>query len=67
MEDSRYFAEIYEVLVVTEAIHGHVLAGADGITIRRAAIEAGMETLRSDGNDKVLDGITTVEEVLAAT
>jgi type II secretory ATPase GspE/PulE/Tfp pilus assembly ATPase PilB-like protein len=32
--------------------------------IKQAAIDAGMLTLRADGWRKVLDGITTVDEVL---
>ncbi len=37
------------------------------MTIKRAAISQGMDTMRDDGARKVLRGLTTVEEVLAAT
>jgi type II secretory ATPase GspE/PulE/Tfp pilus assembly ATPase PilB-like protein len=35
--------------------------------IKQAAIRNGMETLRMDGWNKVLSGITTIEEVLRVT
>jgi len=35
--------------------------------IRKAACEAGMETLRENGLKKVMKGITTIEEVLRET
>ncbi len=44
-----------------------VLKNADAQTIKRAAMEQGMDSLRDDGARKVLAGLTTVEEVLAAT
>jgi len=39
----------------------------DAATIRRAAVESGMLTLRDDGAEKVLAGLTTVEEVVRVT
>jgi general secretion pathway protein E len=48
-------------------VRGLALKSADSVTIRRAAIEEGMDTLRDDGARKVLEGTTTIEEVLAAT
>ena len=35
--------------------------------VKKAARQAGMRTLREDGWTKVLDGITTVDEVLRVT
>jgi general secretion pathway protein E len=58
---------IYELLLVTDVVRGLALKSADSVTIRRAAIEEGMDTLRDDGARKVLEGLTTIEEVLAAT
>jgi general secretion pathway protein E len=43
------------------------LAKADAQTIKRAAMSQGMDTMRDDGARKVLEGRTTVEEVVAAT
>ena len=58
---------IYELLVLEDVVAGHVLAKADAQTIKRAAISQGMDTMRDDGARKVLEGRTTVEEVVAAT
>jgi general secretion pathway protein E len=44
-----------------------ILRKADSQAIKRMAQEMGMDTLRDDGARKVLAGMTTVEEVLAAT
>lgn len=55
---------IYEVLPVTEKISHLVLQHPDSTTIEKAAIEEGMITMKQDGYVKVLQGITTIEEVL---
>jgi general secretion pathway protein E len=44
-----------------------ILKNADAQALKRAAMEQGMDSLRDDGARKVLTGLTTVEEVLAAT
>ena len=56
-----------EMLEMTQAIRNLVLNGADGDTIRQTAIELGMVTLRQNGIQKVVDGVTTIEEVMRAT
>jgi general secretion pathway protein E len=58
---------IHELLVVDDEIRGLVMKNADAASIRRAATARGMNTLREDGADKVLDGITTIQEVLRVT
>jgi len=58
---------IYELLIMDDAVGPLVLKNADAQTIKRAAIIQGMDSLRDDGARKVLLGLTTVEEVLAAT
>jgi general secretion pathway protein E len=58
---------IYELMLMDEAIAPLVLKAADAQTIKRRAIEYGMDTMRDDGARKVLRGMTSVEEVLAAT
>ena len=40
---------------------------ADAATMKRAAVAAGMRTLRGDGAGKVLAGITSIEEVMLVT
>jgi general secretion pathway protein E len=58
---------IHELLVVDDEIRGLVMKSADAAALRRAATARGMTTLREDGADKVLQGLTTVEEVLRVT
>jgi general secretion pathway protein E len=58
---------IYELLMADEAVGELVLKSADAQTIKRTALHRGMNTLRDDGARKALLGLTTVEEVVAAT
>ncbi len=58
---------IYELLLMDDVVGPLVLRNADAQTIKRAAIEVGMDSLRDDGARKVLSGMTSVEEVLLAT
>ncbi|HEY1692452.1 MAG TPA: ATPase, T2SS/T4P/T4SS family [Polyangiaceae bacterium] len=58
---------IYELLLVDDAVGPLILRKADAQALKRTAQEMGMDTLRDDGARKVLAGMTTVEEVLAAT
>ncbi len=54
---------IYELLLMNEEMRHLVLNTADANEIRKQGIKYGMITLRRDGADKVLQGITTIEEV----
>ncbi len=58
---------IYELMMIEDSVGALILKNADAQSIKRAAIDQGMDTLRDDGARKVLMGVTTVEEVLAAT
>jgi general secretion pathway protein E len=58
---------IHELLVVDDEIRTLVMKQADAAAIRRAATARGMTTLREDGADKVVAGMTTIEEVLRVT
>lgn len=58
---------IYEMLVMDDDIRRLVMKNADAATIKSAAMDKGMRTLRQDGADKVLSGITAVEEVVRVT
>ncbi len=58
---------IYEVMPVTEDLRGVILRGAQTAEIRELAQARGMKTLRQAGLLKVLEGTTTVEEVLRVT
>ncbi len=58
---------IYELLMVDEAVGALILSSADAQAIKRAAQAQGMDSLRDDGARKALLGVTSVEEVVAAT
>jgi len=58
---------IYEFLVVDEAVQALILRRASAGEIARAARQEGMRTLRQDGWRKILQGVTTPEEVLRVT
>ena len=58
---------IYELLMVNDAVRRLCLDKADAGSIRNAAIEAGMVTLRFEGARKVMQGMTTPEEVMLMT
>ena len=58
---------IFEFLPASEPVKRAVIKNADAGTIKAAAIEAGMVTLRDDGIAKVLAGVTTFDEVLRVT
>jgi type II secretory ATPase GspE/PulE/Tfp pilus assembly ATPase PilB-like protein len=58
---------IYEMLTSTESIEKLVIDRASASVIAQQARADGMQTLRDDGWVKVLDGRTTVEEVLRVT
>ena len=54
---------IYELMIVNNKVRELVFAGANTTEIRKLAIEQGMNTLYLDGLEKVLKGVTTIEEV----
>jgi type IV pilus assembly protein PilB len=55
---------IYELMTVNDEIRDMALQRASGHVIREAAIRNGMITLKSDATEKVLLGVTTLEETL---
>jgi general secretion pathway protein E len=58
---------IYELLMIDDRIRQLAIKNSDAGTIKRAAVEAGMRTLREDGAQKVLAGMTSAAEVLMIT
>jgi general secretion pathway protein E len=58
---------IYELLNVDDEVRQMIMKNSDASMIKALAIEKGMTTLRQDGADKILKGITTVEEVVRVT
>lgn len=65
-DNTGYFGRIgiFEVLPVTEKISRLILERASASQIEEMAREEGMITMLQDGFLKVLEGITTIEEVL---
>jgi len=55
---------IYELIVLDEEIRSLIVTKASSNVINNLAIKNGMKTLKDSGMEKVLQGITTIEEVL---
>lgn len=55
---------IYELMVVDNAIKKQIVKSADAIEMRRVALEGGMISLLNNGAYLVLQGLTTIAEVL---
>jgi general secretion pathway protein E len=58
---------IFEIMVLTERLKSLILKTFDSNRIKHEAVQQKMRTLRQDGMQKVLNGLTTVEEVLRVT
>ena len=58
---------IYELMLNDEQIRHHIRHRAPAGEIRESALGAGMRTLRQDGIEKVVAGLTDLTEVIAAT
>ncbi len=58
---------IHEILVVDDEIRRLISSRADSQEIKAVAVERGMTTLWKAALDKVKDGITSIEEAVAAT
>ncbi|MDP8215229.1 MAG: type II secretion system ATPase GspE [Candidatus Euphemobacter frigidus] len=58
---------IFEILLVDEDIRRMILERTNTGEIKKVALKKGMLTLRMDGARKVVEGITTIEEVIRVT
>jgi type IV pilus assembly protein PilB len=58
---------LYELMPITEDLRTVILKGGQTAEIREMAQSQGMKTLRQAGLIKVLEGTTTIEEVLRVT
>ena len=58
---------IMEILILDDAMRTLILETSDANKIREAALKNGMITLRRDGMKKVIQGITSIREVLRVT
>ena len=55
------------MMLIDEEIQNLIYKRESAGTIKRIALESGLQTLRMDGARKVLSGITTISEVLRVT
>jgi len=58
---------IYEFMPVDEVLRTQIMDGATATQMKRSAIDRGMITLRMDGQQKILQRVTTPDEVLRVT
>jgi type IV pilus assembly protein PilB len=58
---------VFEVLDLTRPVRRMVLDGLNEDQIKQKALTEGLVTLRKHGVKKILDGVTTIDEVRAAT
>ncbi len=58
---------IFELLLMDDRVKSTILRTSDANAIKKIGVENGMLTLRQDGARKVLEGITTIEEVFRVT
>ena len=68
-DGSGYYGRtgIYEVIRVDEKIRNRILAKDSADAVRSDAREAGSRSLKEDGFNKVLAGVTSADEVLRVT
>ena len=58
---------IYEIMEVTENVKQAITSNVPESQLRKISMKEGMLTLRQEGLQKVREGVTTLEEVLAKT
>jgi type IV pilus assembly protein PilB len=58
---------IYEVMTMPDEIKDLILRGASPVEIKKEVIRLGMLTLRQSAVQKVLTGVTSVDELLRVT
>ena len=63
--NSGYFERIgiFEILTLTDDLKELIINGASSLEVRRQALKDGYRPLVVDGINKVLQGVTTLEEV----
>ena len=60
-------AGLFEIFIVDDEVRHMINSKSTTVELRKRAREMGMRTLREDGIRKVLSGMTSAEEVIAAT
>jgi type IV pilus assembly protein PilB len=57
----------FEAMKITDPVKELILSGASAMELKKQAIDDGMITLRRSGLTKVMNGITSIEEVITKT
>jgi len=60
-------AGIYELLEITHDLRTMIVEGIDTQALRAAALNSGFSTLQSNAVENILNGTTTIEEVMRVT
>jgi len=58
---------IHELLVMSEGVKNTILESSDSESIKKQGLKEKMITLRRDGVNKIIHGLTTAEEILSIT
>jgi len=58
---------LYEIMVLTDAMRDKIIEGISTTSLKQMAMREGMRTLRGSGILKIVQGVTTLEEVLSTT
>ena len=58
---------IYEMLPINESVKGLIIEHSSANKIKKLGIEEGMRTLRQDGVEKIIKGLTSLDEILRVT
>ncbi|MFM8591187.1 MAG: type II secretion system protein GspE, partial [Limnohabitans sp.] len=58
---------IHELFVLDDKLRRAILDGDDAATLHHKATDSGMQTLYEDGLQKVVDGVTSLDELLNVT
>lgn len=58
---------IHELMVITDSLRNLILNRMDAATIRKQAAKEGLKTLRESAIDKLVQGFTSIEEIIRMT
>ena len=58
---------VHELLVMSEGVKNTILESSDSDSIKKQGLKEKMITLRRDGVNKIIHGLTTAEEILSIT
>jgi type II secretory ATPase GspE/PulE/Tfp pilus assembly ATPase PilB-like protein len=60
-------AALFEICLITPALQEMITQGKSAEVLRAKALQEGMVPLRQDGWNRVIGGVTTLEEVVRVT